>query len=80
MLQLKSVLEAESFSCTRADTESLLSHIELYGSTINSADRFKRSAIIERVLEVIPCEGDGIKTRKFLAKNVKSDLSVVRCS
>lgn len=75
-----------------------MSHIELYCLVINSADSFNRDIygrscnsrndckdplFIDWVLESIPCEGDGIGTRDFLANTVEqtggADFSVLRC-
>lgn len=96
-IQLMSILGSDSFNCMEADIKSLTSHIEVYQSMMKSASAFRRVCtddcaraplFTQWVLESIPCEGDGVITREYLASPTtvvpalgpNDDFSCLRCA
>ncbi len=78
----------ESFNCTEADVNSLMAEVKVFQTMLDTANRIRNTVYMQWILDHIPCEGDGIMARNYIAdpatgfSNLNDediDLSVLRC-
>lgn len=87
---MRTTIEDESFNCSEAELDSLITHVELNLSSALIVRQFKRvcrtctrnvNEQIKWVIDNIPCTGNGRLTRNYLANNhaAFAEAAEIRC-